>query len=173
MGSIDLVEVGDAVAEFGVGVIVEVAAFADHLHDLRGSVLGHGLPEAGTESGSDRCGQTGAVGIREHVVRVVTGGLHAHGGDVGFHTAVIRGTVRRKFGDGAVGSAGTHTEDVEGISRTVDVVELTISVIACCHTDDYTLLSENGGAARGDAVYTIHVCVGDVGLREIREHAVA
>ena len=53
VGRVGFVEIGDAVAEIRVGVVVEVAALADDLHDLGGGVLGQGLPEAGTETGND------------------------------------------------------------------------------------------------------------------------
>ena len=48
MSGVGFVEVGDAVTEIRVGVVVKVAALADDLHDLGGGVLGQGLPEAGT-----------------------------------------------------------------------------------------------------------------------------
>ena len=64
VGSIDLVEIGNAVAELGVGVVVKVAAFTDHLHDLRGGVAWHGLPQAGAHTGGHRGGQTRSVGGR-------------------------------------------------------------------------------------------------------------
>ena len=44
VGGVGFVEVGDAVAEFGVWIVVEVAALADHLHDFGGSAVGQGLP---------------------------------------------------------------------------------------------------------------------------------
>lgn len=53
MSGVGFVEVGDAVTEIRVGVVVKVAALADDLHDLGGGVFGQGLPEAGTETGND------------------------------------------------------------------------------------------------------------------------
>ena len=53
VGRVGFVEIGDAVAEIRVGVVVEVAALADDLHDFRRSVAGHGLPKAGAETGND------------------------------------------------------------------------------------------------------------------------
>ena len=53
MGGVGFVEIGDAVAEIRVGVVVEVAALADDLHDFGCSVAGHGLPQTGTETGND------------------------------------------------------------------------------------------------------------------------
>ena len=44
VGGVGFVEVGDAVAEFRVWIVVEVAALADHLHDFGGSAVGQGLP---------------------------------------------------------------------------------------------------------------------------------
>ena len=44
VGSVGFVEVGDAVAEFRVGIVVEVTALADDLHDFGGSAVGQGLP---------------------------------------------------------------------------------------------------------------------------------
>ena len=58
MGGVGFVEVGDAVAEFRVGIVVEVTALADDLHDFRRSVAGHGLPKAGAETGNDGTGKT-------------------------------------------------------------------------------------------------------------------
>lgn len=173
VGSIDLVEVGDAVAELGVGVVVEVAAFADHLHDLRGGVAGHGLPQTGAHAGRDGRGQAGAVGELKHVERVVAGCFHTLGDDVGLHTAVVGVAAGGETGDDAVGGAGAHAQDVEGIAGTADVVELAVAVVAGSHTDDDTFLSKDGGATRGDAVNPVHVLVGDVILRKVREHAIA
>ena len=112
-------------------------------------------------------------GEGKHVVRVDAGRFHTLGGDVGFHAAVVRGTMRREFGNDAVGGAGTHAQNVEGVGRATDVVVLVVAIVTCCHTDDYALLSEYGGALRGDAVYSVHVLVRDVVLLEIRKNPVA
>lgn len=71
MGSVGFVEVGDTVAEFGVRIIVKVAAFADHLHHFRRGVVGHGLPQTGTEASGNGCGQAGAISLNDKTTHTI------------------------------------------------------------------------------------------------------
>ena len=92
MGGVGLVKVGDAVAVFGVGVAIEVAALANYLHYLGGGIDGHGLSQTGAKATYYRSSKTGSIiGPRPfRTIRDKSIGrhIHTHCCNIGFYTAI-------------------------------------------------------------------------------------